>query len=216
MSKLIDLTGQRFGRLTVIERAENKGEQTAWRCKCDCGKIVDVRGGNLKSGHTTSCGCYWSEVVPQINHELNYRHGLTQTKLNRAWANMRYRCNNPNCKSYKNYGGRGISICEEWDVFENFMEWSLKNGFCEGASLDRIDNNGNYEPSNCRWVSMKTQGNNRRTNHFVTYKGETHTIKEWSEITGIKWSTIKERLKKGWTTEDALTKPIQQKNKGIR
>jgi len=104
-----------------------------------------------------------------------------------------------------NYGGRGIKICDEWDSYEAFRDWSLANGYEEGLSIDRIDNDGNYEPSNCRWVDAKTQGNNRRSNNNLTYNGDTHTIKEWSEITGINWSTIKERLKQGWTVERALS-----------
>lgn len=206
--KLIDLTGQRFGRLVVLKRSDNIGKKPAWVCKCDCGNEKIVTGGNLKSGHVSSCGCLWDDVVPQNNKEINTRHGETNTKLHKTWVNMRYRCNNPNCKSYKNYGGRGISICDEWDSYEAFRDWALSNGFDHGLSIDRIDVNGNYEPSNCRWVSTKTQNNNTRKNHYLTCNGQRHTIQEWSEITGINWTTIKARLDMGWTVEDTLTKEV--------
>ena len=209
--KLIDLTGQRFGRLVVVERAESKGKRTMWKCLCDCGNTKVVGAGNLKNGHTTSCGCVWHEVVPEVNRSINTRHGMSQTKLHKAWANMRYRCFNPRCKCYDNYGGRGITICDKWNEFEPFMEWALNNGFADGMSLDRIDVNGNYEPSNCRWVSWEVQENNKRNSSYLTLNGQTYTISEWARITGLKDSTIRERIKRGWTVEDALTKkPIEK------
>lgn len=211
MPKLIDLSGQKFGRLTVLKRAENKGKQTAWTCKCDCGNTTVVSACNLKSGHTHSCGCLWDEVVPTVNNELNTRHGETNTKLHKAWRNMRYRCFTPSCEAYGNYGGRGITVCAEWESYEAFRDWSLNNGFGEGLSLDRIDNDGDYCPENCRWVSMKVQQNNRRVNHCITFNGATRTIGEWATVTGIGWTTIKERLKRGWSIGDALTKTPQKR-----
>lgn len=204
--KLVDLTGQRFGRLTVLSRAENVGKQTAWLCRCDCGNEKIVLSCNLKTGNTLSCGCRWADIVPKINKEVNTRHGDSNSKLHKTWVNMRYRCYNPNCKSYGNYGGRGITICEEWETYENFRDWSLANGFAEHLSIDRIDVDGNYEPSNCRWVSDKTQQNNKRTNRNLSYNGETHTLSEWAEITGIHWTTLKARIDLGWSTKDILTK----------
>ena len=208
MPKFIDLTGQQFGKLTVVARANNVGRQPAWVCKCECGAIKVVTGSNLKHGNVRSCGCLWKEVVPANNKEQNTRHGESGSKLHKAWCSMRYRCHNPNCKSYKNYGGRGITICKEWDSYEVFRDWALANGFASDLSIDRIDVNGNYEPSNCRWVSAKTQSNNTRKNHYLTCAGETHTIAEWSAITGIKWQTIKARINMGWTVEDTLTKEV--------
>lgn len=208
MPKLKDLTGQRFGRLTVLKRVENIGRQTAWLCQCECGSTKIVTGSNLHGGKARSCGCLWNEIVPNRNREANLRHGESGSKLHKTWTNMRYRCNNPNCKSYKDYGGRGISVCEEWNSYEAFRDWSLQNGFAEGLSIDRIDVNGNYEPSNCRWVSDKVQHNNTRKNNYLTMNGETHTIQEWSEITGIKWTTLKARIEMGWTVEKALTKEV--------
>mgnify|MGYP004683691869 CR=1 FL=1 len=208
MAKLKDLTGQRYGRLIVLERSNNIGNKTAWLCKCDCGKKTVVSGNNLHNGHVRSCGCLWKDIVPENNKKLNTRHGETHSKLHQTWSNMRYRCNNPRCKSYKDYGGRGITICEEWESYEAFRDWSLANGFADDRSIDRIDVNGNYEPSNCRWTDMKTQSNNKRDNNYLKFQGQTHTIQEWSEITGIKWTTIKERIKRGWTVEKALSKEV--------
>jgi len=153
-----------------------------------------------------SCGCFWYETVPSINHEKNVRHGETKTRLHRIWSNLRFRCNNPSCYRYKDYGGRGIKVCQEWSDYETFRDWALNNGYSDELTIDRIDVNGNYEPSNCRWVDSKTQSNNMRVNHKITYNGETHTIAEWSRITGIGWTTIRYRIKSDWPIEKALTK----------
>lgn len=206
MVPLIDLTGKKFGMLTVVGRAPNRKGRTMWKCKCDCGNIVDVEASNLKSGHTTSCGCYWYERVPSINHEKNVRHGETKTRLHHIWANMRYRCNNPKCHQYDDYGGRGIKVCEEWSDYEAFRDWALNNGYSDDLSVDRIDVDGDYEPSNCRWADNKTQSNNKRDSRKITYNGETHTIAEWSRITGISWVVIDYRIKSGWSIEKTLTK----------
>lgn len=179
MSRLQNLIGQKFNRLTVISRAENtKSGMTCWLCQCDCGKQKIVAGKHLKSGRIKSCGCY--------NHDSlvkrNTTHGLTNTRLFRIWGNMKDRCYNPNKSNYPYYGGRGIQICQEWlDNFENFYVWAINNGYQRNLSIDRINGNGNYEPSNCRWVTQKEQNNNRRDNKLITFKNETHTIPEWAE-----------------------------------
>ena len=215
MSKLIDLIGQKFGRLTVVERAENGIRKdgspfTRWMCKCDCGKEKIVTGSNLRKGITKSCGCYAKEQTGKINRT----HGLKKSKLYVRWRDMKLRCNNPNDSHYKDYGGRGITVCNEWlHDFKAFYDWSISNGFDENLSLDRIDVNGNYEPLNCRWITMKEQQNNRRNNHWITYNGETHTMMQWSEITGINFHTIKGRLKMGWTIERAFTTPVKKHKK---
>lgn len=207
MSKKEDLTGRRFGRLTVIEESGKLGKKVAWLCKCDCGNYKRVRAHHLKGGQITSCGCY--------QREQTSTHHLSYTKLYRAWASMKDRCYNTNAVEYHRYGQRGIRICEGWrECFEAFAEWSYANGYKEGLSIDRIDVNGNYEPSNCRWVDMKTQGRNRRSNRLLTFNGETRCVSEWSEITGIGVSTIFSRIKSGWDVESILTQPVLETAKG--
>lgn len=182
MGKFIDLSRQRFGRLVVLERAENIGTKTAWKCKCDCGNECIVFGTHLKSGHTQSCGCLQKERTSRARK----KHGLAHTRTSRIWSNMKNRCYNTKDSVYKYYGGRGIKVCDEWkDDFQAFHEWAMSNGYADHLTIDRIDVNGNYEPSNCRWVSMKEQSNNKNSNHLITYKGETLTITQWAHKLGI-------------------------------
>ncbi|MBQ5900599.1 MAG: hypothetical protein IIW86_01930 [Clostridia bacterium] len=193
MTNLKDLKGQKFGRLTVLERAANHisksgSVRSQWLCKCECGKEIIVAGTNLTSGHTLSCGC--------IRAEKQFKkHGLRHTKIYNVWNTIKQRCNNPNVNCYERYGGRGIKICDEWLDFMAFYNWAITNDYKEGLSIDRINNNGNYEPSNCQWVNAKSQANNRRSSRYITYNNETHTVAEWSRITGIKSSTLFERIK---------------------
>ena len=166
MSRVVDLKGQRFGRLTVIGRAPRKGntEQACWECLCDCGNTITTLGYCLRSGGTTSCGCYHKEVSGKVFRT----HGLRNTKLYNVWCSMKERCHTPSNTSYKNYGARGIKVCDEWLKFEPFYEWAISNGYSEGLSIDRIDVNGNYCPENCRWSTKEVQANNTRANHYVT------------------------------------------------
>ena len=163
--RFIDLTGQRFGKLTVIKRSENKEYQNCrqthvqFLCQCDCGNKVVVTSNNLRTGHTQSCGCEKIQLV--VNRSK--KHGMTNTRLYGVWNTMRQRCLNPNNHKYKNYGGRGIKVCDEWlHDFMAFYDWSMDNGYKPGLTIDRINNDGNYEPNNCRWTTMKVQNNNRR------------------------------------------------------
>lgn len=160
----MDLVGQKFGRLSVIDRTENsKSGGTRFICKCDCGNEVVVVGGNLRSGNTTSCGCFHKERVAAMNREVKVTHGKTHTRLYTIWTDMKQRCKNVNDRCYDIYGGRGITVCDEWaNDFENFYEWAMSNGYQDSLSIDREDNDKGYCPSNCRWATAKDQANNRR------------------------------------------------------
>lgn len=201
-----DLTGLRFGRLTVTEMAGRRNRQVLWKCKCDCGKDVTVIGGNLRNNSTQSCGC-----LNKQNAAMRKRtHGGTDTRLYRIWHNMKNRCQNRRTKDYEDYGGRGIEVCPEWrESFEAFRDWAVANGYQDHLTIERNDTDGGYCPDNCRWVTNKEQQSNRRNNHLVTYNGKTQTLQQWVEETGIKRGTLSDRLRKGWSPERALTEPVK-------
>lgn len=205
-----DLTGQKFGRLTVLGRGEDfrrkDGRHNAtFVCHCDCGNLTTVIASHLKNGNTKSCGCIHKEFVASINKS----HGKTETRLYRIWLRMKQRCNNKHTACYEYYGARGIAMCREWaDDFHSFETWAKSAGYNDTLTIDRIDVNGAYCPKNCRWVSRKTQANNMRSNRYITYNDKTQTLSQWSDETGLNRQTITTRLDKlGWSVEDALTKP---------
>lgn len=194
--------GKKYGKLTAIEYFKPLKSGTKYMCACECGKLAVVDYQKLKSGHTKSCGCM----------KFKNRYDKNCTRLYRIWVDMRARCTNKNYKNYHRYGERGIKLCDEWnESFENFKFWAERNGYSDSLTIDRIDNDKGYEPTNCRWATKKEQANNRVTNIKLEYDGRKLSITEWSRIVGIIPKTIKERLNRGWSVEDALTKPINEK-----
>lgn len=216
MSKA-ELIGQRFGRLTVIkEGGRAKSRSVIWICQCDCGNIHNVTTSLLIKGSIKSCGCLRREMVIQ----KNYKHGLSNTRLYHIWASIKDRCYRKSDKNYPSYGARGIKMCQEWqENFQSFYEWAMSSGYDElsergECTIDRINNDGNYEPSNCRWANSTVQQRNKRNNHYITYKGETHPVTEWAEILGIGKGTLESRINDyGWPIEKALSTPVRKCNR---
>ena len=206
-----DITGQKFNRLTAIKFSHIKNCKTYWLFRCDCGNEKYMREDGVTGGSAKSCGCLQKEVLSQL--KTNYKHGFVRTRVYRIWQAMRRRCYEPQFRDYKNYGGRGISVCQDWrESPEVFCKWALANGYSDNLSIDRIDVDGNYEPNNCRWADSKTQGRNTRTNKYFTINGETRCLIEWCEVYNINYRTVQARLVRGWDIERALTQPIEKRN----
>lgn len=213
MPKALELKGQRFGRLLVLEQAgRTKKGGILWKCLCDCGNQTNVEGYRLKNGHTQSCGCYHKEqTLKAVTKHGDNRRGKREPLYDR-WQAMISRCYQPKFIEYELYGGRGISVCDEWrKSYVSFRDWALKNGFNRSLSLDRIDTNGNYSPENCRWITRKEQNNNKRNNHRVLFRGEMLSISQISDVTGLPYETIKCRIKRGWEGESLAKPPMTTK-----
>lgn len=204
MGRLIDLTGKRFGRLTVVERVPDlKPGRPRWLCICDCGNSAIVDSTSLNSGHTASCGCLRSDFITITNTT----HGESSSRLYAIWSLMKRRCLNSNDPAYKYYGGRGISLCDDWHHYEMFRDWAVVNGYDNTLTIDRIDINGDYEPQNCRWVSRAVQANNRCNSINLCISGITMTMTQWAKCKNMKPQTVWYRLRHGWSPEEALTVP---------
>lgn len=194
--RLVDLTGKKFGRLTVLHRAKNKKEKVAWLCKCSCGNEIEINSESLKRGLTKSCGCLRSE----LSRDRRKTHGHTlfgeETPEYKSWLSMFSRCRCKKGVTYKNYGARGIKVCIRWNKFENF--YKDMGDRPEGTSLDRINNNKGYSPKNCRWATNKEQARNKRNNRKINIKGKIYTLIELAELTGKHRETIRKWLKNGY------------------
>lgn len=210
MWKIIDLSGRRFGRLTVVHREENgKGREPRWRVRCKCGKEKVVHGRNLRKGRTRSCGCLNAEMSGERWRELFSTHGRSKDGIYRIWQGMKNRCLNPQNKHYKDYGGRGIRVCKRWLKFENFFQDMGEKP--KRMTLDRRDNDGNYEPENCRWATRKTQQRNTRATRMIRFNGEVLPLPTWAEKYGINGETLRSRLNRGWPIKKAVTEPVHKK-----
>jgi hypothetical protein len=208
MAKTKNRIGERIGRLTIIAFDGIRNKNAHWKCKCDCGEMLISCGCNLKKGHTISCGCYRKEMAktsrPIHGHCLRY----SRTRTYYSWSGAKERCSRKKSKQFKNYGGRGIKMCRRWlNSFKNFLKDMGEKPI--GKSIDRINNNGDYKPSNCRWATQKEQTNNTRKNHFLKFRGKKMSISQWAEEIGMKENTLYLRIHKGWSIESALTRPVR-------
>jgi hypothetical protein len=220
MSKLIDLTNQELGRLKVLRlNGRDKRGRAKWECICKCGKIFTAHGFDIRSGHTQSCGCLNREIVNakqrewRKTHEPHLIHGESNSRLYAIFLGMKDRCNNSNDTAYKNYGGRGIKVCDEWKEYINFHNWAVTNGYTDNLTIDRKDNDGNYCPENCRWATYSEQANNTRTNVLIFYNNEIKTLSQWAHLYNISVSVLSSRLKRNWTIEEALSTVPSLNNK---
>ena len=213
-SNFIDMTGWKMcehgvpdSKIIVIQQMpKTKPKKVFWLCRCDCGNpntfIVD--GTSLRCGNTLSCGCIKKERCPK-------KHGESHTKLYYVWQTMRKRCENPNSGQYKRYGARGITVCNEWHNYEAFRDWAISHGYKSGLEIERIDNDGNYCPENCRWATHQEQCCNRSSNIWVEYNGNRLSVIECANTTGLSYETILSRVKNGWTSEEIFSVPYRMK-----
>lgn len=208
-----DITGMKFNMWTVLECVgKNRFGSYLWKCRCDCGTERIVEGRSVRTGTSRGCGCTRGR-----NNKRNLKHGGKGERLYGVWSSMKGRCLNPNDTYYDRYGGRGIRIYDDWMSYENFRDWALTSGYDKNApfrscTIDRIDNDGDYRPDNCRWVTQKEQDNNRSSNHIITNSaGESRTLSEWAELTGIRKDTLRRRIcVMNWDIDRALTEPVHR------
>lgn len=208
-----NISGNRYGRLSVISHSgTNKSGNHLWECMCDCGTRATVTYGNLTSGHTLSCGCLQKERTAKAKR----RHGLyfdsdgKRSRLSRVWSAMKCRCSNVKCKAFPQYGGSGITVCEEWMDYEKFHEWATSNGYTYGLTIDRIDNTKGYSPENCRIATKKDQSRNRRNVVILTLNGESMPMFQWADKLGIGLRCLANRRRMGWDDSRILTTPVRR------
>ncbi len=224
MGNVKDISGQQINGWYVLrEYGRNKSGGATFLCRCDCGNVRVVDGRSIRNGASKNCGCKRNTDSVERMRSIATKHGGKKERLYGVWRGMIDRCNNPKSPFYYRYGGRGISVCDKWQYsYKSFREWAYASGYNEKAqkwecTIDRVNNNAGYSPDNCIWRTLKQQCNNRSSNHFVEYNGESHTLTEWSELTGIKKDTLRRRIfVYNWTVERALTEPTHNYNhKGI-
>ena len=191
MKQIENLVGKRFGRLVVFEMGpRNKQNKIQWLCKCDCGKTTLVCGAKLKNGHTKSCGC----LREQNTGKMFTKHNKSMSTIYHVYYGIKGRCYNPKNSVYRYYGGKGVTMCEDWrNDFMAFYNWAIANGYKDGLTIDRINSNGNYEPSNCRWVTQKEQNRNKKSNRFELFAGKKRCVAEIAELVGLSYSSVLER-----------------------
>jgi hypothetical protein len=209
VSRNVDLTGRIFGRLTCIGKVGSRNGHMLWNCQCACGRESIVTTGNLNIGHTQSCGCLQKDRSrkSKLVHGKYHDENGNRSKLYHVWDSMKQRCNNPNNKSYMDYGGKGVKVCSDWNDYKTFYDWAISNGYQEGLTIERINNTEGYKPSNCKWIKKSMQASNRRNNHYLSFRGKKMTVTEWGNELGINPKNILTRLRRGWSVERALTTP---------
>lgn len=196
-----DLSGQRFGALIVLSRAGTRGKSVTWDCLCDCGTGTTVLGQNLKNGSTISCGC--------SSHPRT--HGMTRTRLYQTWASMHARCRSPSFHAKEHYADKGVTVCDEWRSFESFRDWAMRNGYADDLTLDRINNDLGYAPSNCRFITIAEQQRNKTNHRMLTHGGESLPLYQWAGRLGCSVQTLHNRLSRGWSVQRSVTTPVRRK-----
>ena len=213
MAQRVNEVGNRYGSLEVLEYYGTNGHNALWRCKCDCGNECVKLGISLRAGHTKSCGCLHKTQLIERNRKYHFDY---PRRLYHTWVHMIARCEKPKDAAYKDYGGRGIRVCDEWHDFEKFAKWAISNGYKGTLTIDRIDNSGDYCPENCKWSTKIEQENNKRTNRPVTINGITKNLVQWCNLYGINRNTVQSRLRYGWDIESAITTPVsKQENPAV-
>lgn len=207
MGKLKDITGQKFGRLTVIKLdhivIKKHGTVSYWLCKCDCGNEKIIRKDHITGNKILSCGCLQKEKASEINST----HHLSKSRIYYIWASMKRRCSLKTDTNYVRYGAKGIKVCDEWQKFESFYDWAINNGYKDNLSIDRIDVYKDYCPENCRWTNEIQQANNKSNNTKIKYNNEEHTLAEWARFLGYSYSTICHRYYRNWDVEKMMQQP---------
>lgn len=208
-----DISGKSYGRLSVRSHVGiNKSGNHLWRCSCECGRVVDVTYANLTSGHTMSCGCLQKERTSEAKktHGLYWSADGKRSRLSRIWSGMKERCFNEKCAAFRSYGGAGITMCEEWLEYRSFHDWATMNGFNDGMTIDRIDNDKGYSPSNCRIATRRQQSRNRRNIVMLTHDGITKPMFQWAEELGLNKGSMASRRRMGWSDSEIITTPFRR------